>query len=40
MIEKNLSNSNSNDSSHSNYWNYKYHEFYYQLDKWGVEKLF
>ena len=40
FIGKNLSNYNSNDSSHSHSWNDKDYTFDNQFDKWGVEKLF
>ena len=30
----------SKDGSHSHSWNDEYHAFDYQLDQWGVEKLF
>ena len=35
-----LSNTDSKDGSHSQYWNDEDKTFYYQLDKWGVERLF
>ena len=37
---RNLSNTDSKDSSHSHSWNDQDHTFDYQLDKWVVKKLF
>ena len=39
-IGRNLSHTESNYGSHSHTWNDVDHAFYYQLDQWGVEKLF
>ena len=39
-IGSTLSHTDSKDGSHSHSWNYEYHAFDYQLDQWGVEKLF
>ena len=35
-----LSHTDSKDGSHSHSWNDEDHAFDYQLDQWGVEKLF
>ena len=40
IIGRTVSNKDSKDSLHSNYWNDKYYAFSYQLDQWGVDKLF
>ena len=39
-IGRSLSYTNSKDGSHSHTWNDEDHGFKYQLDQWGVEKLF
>ena len=39
-IGRNLSHTDSKYGSHSHSWNDEYHAFDYQLDQWGVEKLF
>ena len=39
-IVRNISHTDSKDGSHSNYWNDDDHTFWYQLDRWGVDKLF
>ena len=39
-IGRTLSHTDSKDVSHSQYWNDEDHAFDYQLDQWGVEKLF
>ena len=36
----NLSHTDSKYGSHRHSWNDEYHTFNYQLDQWGVEKLF
>ena len=36
----NISHTDSKDVSHSHSWNDEDHDFDYQLDQWGVEKLF
>ena len=40
IIGRNISNTNIKDGSRSHSWNDKNHTFDYQLNKWGVEKLF
>ena len=37
---RNISHTDSKDSSHSHSWNDEDHAFDYKLDQWGVEKLF
>ena len=39
-IGSTLSHTYSKDASHSHSWKYEDHEFDYQLDQWGVDKLF
>ena len=39
-IGRTLPHTYSKDGSHSHSWNDEYHAFEYQLDQWGVEKLF
>ena len=39
-IGSNISHTDSNNGSHSHTWNDEDHAFDYQLDQWGVEKLF
>ena len=39
-IGRTLSHTDSNDGAHSHTWNYEDQAFDYQLDQWGVEKLF
>ena len=39
-IGRTLHHTDSKDGSHINCWNDEDHTFDYQLDKWGVEKLF
>ena len=39
-IGRTLSHTDSNDGSHSHTWNDEDQAFDYQLDQWGVEKLF
>ena len=39
-IERSVSDTDTNNGSHSHTWNYDEQAFDYQLDQWGVEKLF
>ena len=39
-IGRTISHKDSKDGSHSQTWNDEDHDFDYQLDQWGIEKLF
>ena len=39
-IGSSVSDTDTNNGSHSHTWNDDYQDFDYQLDQWGVDKLF
>ena len=40
IIVRDVSNTNGKESSRNHFWNDEDHAFGYQVDQWGVEKLF